>query len=153
MLRVELPAKLSREIRQKAKAAFPREEYCILLGTRESDELWVVEALYWPEDRADYATEDTVNVHMDWWLDAKRFAADNCYEILSDLHSHCYESDCEPDVGPSCSDLDYSTWITLLCDGQPGVMGICMVQKVADGKMRSKIRFWPIVQKIQTEIV
>lgn len=141
--RVELPKHLAEEFKVAAKAAFPREEYAIILGKATKGGVYRPSFLYFPPDREPYCTEDKVDVQYLWWDSARKAAKDQNLSILGDLHSHPWPEGWEPNktCEPSAADLDRWWFLHKKTRRKNPIMGICSVFPSARG-LECLFRFW-----------
>ncbi len=84
---------------------------------------------------------------------AKKRAEKVGLEVLGDIHSHCYDRKAfnGNDCGPSEIDLDECIPPRRITGGQTTIFGICTIWK-RPKTVRSRIRFWPEIPKIDTNI-
>jgi hypothetical protein len=145
MLSVTFPTRLSRQLYSKCRAAFPNEEYAVLLGTHSGQE-YEIEELYFPPERLKRMSPDAVYVKDSWLNDAHRLAQGLGLEVLGEIHSHCYDVELEGAGGldPSEADWDRANQMKAATKGRFRLMGIVRVLKKGE-KLGCRCRFWPAV--------
>jgi len=151
--RVEFPETLARSFKRAAKAVFPREFYAILLGDR-GQSAFLVHELWIPTEQEEFCTAMSVDIPMRWWKEAQKYADNRAFEVLGDLHSHCFDLEDvrEYDASPSEGDIDRSMSLLKLTGGEEAVFGICTINEYPRQK-RARFRFWPLIAKVETQIV
>lgn len=151
---VELPRSLAEEFKRAAKAAFPREEYGILLGKATRDGIVRPSRLYIPPDTAIFCGESWVSMQDHWWKDAKKLAKAEGLSLLGDLHSHPYPAEYVPDktAGPSAQDLDGCWYLTKKTRRKNPIFGICSVYPTGRG-LDCTFRFWNAVPSPELYLV
>jgi proteasome lid subunit RPN8/RPN11 len=138
-----MPKFLAEEFKAAAKAAFPREEYAIILGTATKGGVYRPSFLYFPPDVEKYATPDLIWIQDHWWASAKKAAKDQKLSLLGDLHSHPWPKEWIPEKesSPSAADLDRGAHLRRKTRRKEPIMGICSVYPTGRG-MDCNIRFW-----------
>lgn len=146
--RVELPKYLADEFRVAAKAAFPREEYAIILGSATKGGVYRPSFLYFPSDRAKFSGKEWVQPQDHWWFEARKAARDQKVSILGDIHSHPFSKDVPQEVTgiPSAPDWDSSAYLIKKTRRKNPIMGICCLYETGRG-LDSVIRFWLAVDQ------
>lgn len=133
-----VPPAIIREFKARAKTAFPKETWALMLGTIAGDHAHVDE-LYWPDDVDRFATNCQVSEQPHWFAEAQEQAKESDLVICGRLHSHPYERDeadfLVTDRAQSEGDLD-----------SPGsrylISGVCVVQELKAKRLRASMRFW-----------
>jgi len=145
MSRVIFPERLSRLFYKKCRAVFPTEEYAILLGTQDGDE-FSIEDLYFPPERLLTSTAEQIVRNFSWFETATKLANLQGYEVLGDIHSHCYDFAEYDDIGPYPSEQDWDGGKILrnLTFGEYRLIGIVRVLKKGD-RLACRSRFWPAI--------
>ena len=144
MVTVKFPTKLSKKFYQKAKTAFPNEEYAILLG-KKTPTGFRVDHLYFPTERLNDQHPEHVNAKMNWFETAQEMANTLNLEVLGDMHSHCYyEIDGFAGTDPSEADWEWAESLKLISGGKYRLLGIVRLLEKG-GKTRCATRFWPAV--------
>jgi len=133
-LTVAIPVHLVSRFRRRAKRAFPREAYAILLGSREARQV-TVEDLYFPTHSEIESTPEFVRVSEGAWAAARLTANWQGLDVVGDLHSHCYKGN-RPviDCAPSQIDLERFE--------RAYIQGIMSITRLPGGKLRTRCRFW-----------
>lgn len=141
--RVELPKSLAEEFKAAAKAAFPREEYAILLGKATKSGVYRPSFLYFPSDRAKFSGKTWVEPQDHWWFEARKAARDQKVSILGDIHVHPYPADVPQEISgiPSAPDWDSSAYLIKKTRRKQPIMGICCLYETGRG-LDCTIRFW-----------
>jgi proteasome lid subunit RPN8/RPN11 len=117
---VQLTRSLKRRITESAKEAYPLEDFAILLGV-VTDSYFKIGDIYYPANRLDKATENSVKVDLGWYEEARKYARGSNYYVIGDVHSHPMTDDYDIDLAPSECDWQGS--------GQDWLMGICTVRE------------------------
>ncbi len=145
MAHVIFPRRLSRLLYEKCRAAFPNEEYAILLGTKHKGG-FEIEDLYFPPARLLDLRPDRVNAKMVWFDEAHKIAQLSGIDVVGEIHSHCYDTEIEdyPGLDPSEDDWDRASALHHATRGQFALMGIVRVLKKG-GRLSCRSRFWPAV--------
>ena len=145
MIPVTFPTRLSRQLYQKCREAFPCEEYAVLLGSVDGKG-FEIEELYFPPERLRRLSPDTVHVKPSWLEDAHRLATGLGLEVIGEIHSHCYDVETEGAGGldPSEADWDRASQLLAATRGRFRLMGIVRVLKKGE-KLSCRSRFWPAV--------
>ena len=127
--------KVKLKIAKIAKAAYPKEFFAFLLGTRSKKSL-VIEDLFVPIiiNTENSVTFDTAEA----FLDVYEYAGEENLEVLGDIHSH-------PDfIDASPSEQDWNNcqhFVDLYL--KPPIMGIVGVFKDKNGKLKTRTKFYP----------
>jgi len=129
--KVVFPNSLRQQFIKAAKLAFPREEFCFLLGRRDENGIFTVAELYFPPGRENSSTVDYVEPDVEWFRWAREIGFQKGLIILGDLHSHCYDANKEgvADTSPSEQDFQYMEAIKDDAEHYYSIMGICRVVK------------------------
>ena len=145
MVNVSFPRRISRRFYEKCRAAYPCEEYAILLGTITKSEI-EIEDLYFPPERLKNLHPDYVDAKPAWLEDAHRLASGIGLEVVGEIHSHCYNAADGPYPGldPSEADWDRGAALRLATAGRYRLMGIVRVLKRGP-KYHCRTRFWPAI--------
>lgn len=135
-IKLTIPRKVMAEIRQGAKAAFPKEWWALLLGTEAGDHVYVDE-LHVPDDQKAYSSGVTVHEPPHWFRGANAQARESELAVIGRIHSHPFTQleaqGCVWDRSQSEGDIDSQRHI---------VSGICVVQQLKNKRLRTSIRFW-----------
>ena len=149
MIHLTVPPAIEREIKAKAKAAFPREWFCYCLGTVAGDSVHIDE-LWVPENQERYCTEATVNVQPWWMAEAAEAAKESGLMLVADAHSHGYSyregRGVVIDRAQSEQDIERA--------GRLFVAGICTVQQVMRAgrkTLRASLKWWGPNVPVQTK--
>lgn len=141
---VVFPARLQNAFKKAAKAAFPREEYALLLGKCDENGEFKVEDLYFPSDRAENSGPYHVDVRDEWFKHAQERYFKQGLIVLGDIHSHCYDSGKETPADMMPSEVDIHS-LSYLKDGlEPyySIMGILRLIKKKKS-ITSKLALYP----------
>lgn len=150
-LSVRIPKALEEHFKKSAKAAFPNEEYAILIGHKSGPETFEVIDLYYPADRQRFCSPHHVKVQAKWFKEARKEARSRGYRLIGDIHSHPYDN--EPaDASPSECDWDNAEYPKYWTNGAQIITGICMVIKKPT-RWYSRVRFWPTFRAIRKKVV
>ncbi len=132
-----VPARIEREFKRAAKAAWPSEAFGYLLGTVAGDHVYI-ESLYVPDDMAEHCTHNRTEIQPEWLIDAQEAAKEDGLIICGDLHSHPFRyretRGVIQDRVQSEGDLD--------CPHKWLVAGVCVVQEMRNKRLRASTRFW-----------
>ena len=135
-IKLTIPRKVIAEIRQGAKAAFPKEWWALLLGTNAGDHVQVDE-LYIPDDQDAYTSDYVIYEQTHWFAEAEAQARESELLVVGRIHSHPFTQieaqGCIWDRSQSEGDIDSQRHI---------VSGICVVQQLKNKRLRTSIRFW-----------
>lgn len=139
-MRIKTPARVRRTFIDRVRANFPCEALGYLIGRTDEQYTLNVEEIFFPHDLDEHCTPTQVNVRHSWLRDARRRARQLKAIVLGDIHSHPYTQEelsrykIAPDCSPSEGDLARSS-LGLIA-------GICLVKQGADGKLRTRIKYW-----------
>jgi hypothetical protein len=150
---VIFPKKLRNKFVRAAKKSFPVEEFCLLLGQKHPDGTFRINDLYFPPDRGDFSTPDSVNSPAYWYKDAAKHAFKNGDILLGDLHSHCYDLDTDgyvEDAIPSLADLERISIIQEHCAHYYAIFGILSVTK-SNGRTGVTLNMFPALSPLKIE--
>ena len=146
---VECPEAIIARIKQLSRGAFPKEVYAYLLGTRVNSTVYVIEDLFLPTDPNRYAkTHKTGSFPDSAFVEGMEAAEEFGGKLIGDFHSHPYTRkeilagrSQQPPIFPDCalSEDDYHppTW--------ERISAICLVTETKDGRLRCRVRFWPVI--------
>lgn len=143
-VRIEYSSKLIRKFQAAARAAYPRETFAYLLGHALGD-LYVIEDIWIPPDVGNHTTRVAVFIQDSWLTDAAEFAKEEELSVIGDIHSHPRPfkvwrgqlSEVTPSAG------DHATgWGN-------GICGICVVTELKSGKLRTRVKFYPPVYRVE----
>lgn len=142
---VVIPQKIRKDLSNIAKADYPNEVFAFILGEVSGDD-YRIQKLYFPEAKA-----TPVSIHFKIGpelVEALEEAAEDNLKILGDVHSH-------PGFVEACpSEHD---WINckefkdfyIKCP----IMGILGVFPGKSGKLRTRLKFWPWIDKNICQII
>ncbi len=149
-IRLEVPAKLTRDFKRQAKEAFPIETVAYVLG-RDAGTIAEAHELYIPDGVQECCTAHYFIPQPHWAIEAAAAAKDEGLCVLGTIHSHPYTfreiGNRKPDRTPSEGDHD-----SRLLHVGVGIYGICAVQQYENGKLRASIRFWGPTCHLDTQV-
>lgn len=142
---------VERRFRQQAREAFPKETLAYLMGHDYGNRMEVVDLWVPPADLTK-ATSYYIDLaeHIDW--EAAEYAKSEGLQLLGDIHTHPWTHS-EVDlrrrirfsspISPSASDWDR-------LEGVRWLMGICLIEQMANQRLRCQFRYWgPITQIVR----
>jgi hypothetical protein len=143
VIHLSVPPRIVREIKDAAKAAFPKETYFLLIGTTAGDQLHIDE-LYVPDDVDRHTTPWAVNPQPHWMMEAQELASETYPDamVLGWGHSHSFVlgevKGRVRDHAQSEGDIDFHPAGLL-------ISAVCVVQEFQrKGRfaLRASVRFW-----------
>jgi hypothetical protein len=145
-LRLKFPVRLDAEFKYEAKKKFPKETLAYVLGSITKGQIIACEELFWPDNSI--GSENDIIVKDHWLREAQDSAKEQGLEVIGSIHSHPWKykegnMNWPPDRAPSENDYD-SVLI------HAGMLGICVVQEMANHKLRASIRFWSPMLNVKT---
>jgi hypothetical protein len=145
-MKVTVSRRLLDKFRREAKAMFPLEAFSVMLGRCTVDGV-VVSSLFIPSDQRKSGDINSVPM-ANVWLAAARRVADDCKMfVVGELHSHAESGKWKHDTSPSADDWDRASaagWY---------VHGVCSIRKHENGRISTRIRFWPARLDIKEKIL
>jgi hypothetical protein len=150
---IKLSKRLAAKFIREAKKQFPKEFLVYCIGSKGRGGSIVIRDLIFPnEGEIAKATEDEIHPTLGFECRAWTLALEQGWELLGDLHTHCYESNSDgfSDPAPSYQDYDRFHEVRKIAPFQ--IFGICVLQKYGR-KMYSRITFWPAAPPPTVQLV
>jgi proteasome lid subunit RPN8/RPN11 len=135
-VKVEIAKRLVRRIKLEAKAHYPKEFLCYLLGYNGINGFTVKE-IYTPPDVAEYSDKYSVGCPYHWWEDATDIADDLGMDIVGDCHSHTNGSDASLSER-DCDSIPHEDWVS----------GVCSIIRTKRGLRVYSLQFWPYTKPL-----
>lgn len=137
--RVRLGRKFAERFVREAKKVFPLEHYAYLLGSKGRGHEWVVREVVWPEpgELRQEPEGRWVCPTNAYYNRALERSSDTGWELIGDLHSHCFEVEHEFNTVPSWQ--DFTRWTPQSFK----VFGVCALHR-GPVKIKRKITFWRV---------
>lgn len=129
-----------------AKHAFPAEEYAIILGIKTEDGNFEVKDLYYPEDRLDGSTPESIDIDEKWFEQAQEDGFRRGLIVLGDVHTHCYDEAREgvAENAPSAVDYDWLAHAKFNLAHYYSIMGILrVVKRKKTGRFSCDLMLYP----------
>jgi hypothetical protein len=152
-IKLELSPRALKSYKNQAKAFFPKELLGYLLG-HDIGSTIIVSYIWVPEDQIAAKRWVQISEHFDW--EAADLAADEDLQVVGDIHSHPNTNKelrvfrrlkfTGMDLSPSQGDWDSRLgcrWIT----------GICGIDQLNGGTLRSSVRFWAPMQRVEEVVI
>lgn len=144
-MKIVYSRRLMDHFRRTAKAMYPREAYAALLS-KVIGETCQIDMVYIPDDQEKWSSESGLAVPQRVWDKAQRIARKVGLVFAGDIHSHPFPSSFKHDCSPS--DLDW----TRAREARLTFHGICSIRKHPDGRLTTRIKFWPRTAELKERI-
>lgn len=142
---VVIPQKIRKDLSNIAKADYPNEVFAFILGEVSGDE-YRIQKLYFPEVKA---TETGIFFEISPAIsEALEEAAEENLKLLGDVHSHPKFIDASPSEHDWLNCKTFKNFY-VKCP----IMGILGVFPGKSGKLRTRLKFWPWIDKNICQII
>lgn len=135
------------EFKKVAKAHF-LEVFGFAIGNCYVGDIYEISFIWIPDDWQKYSTPYSFNPLDEWFKQAQKIAKKNKLQVLGTIHSHPIDENHKGAqyqcASPSETDWDHHIYYPL--------EGICAISRNRSGVLTARIRWWPQIRPVRTEI-
>lgn len=138
---VEVCKEVGKEIRRAARKEFPNEYLGFLIGHDLGEKVAIVDV--WHSDYINSPEMIEEGAYYAAMADAREHARTVGGDVVGDVHSHAYKYDEACPVAMDCAPSEGDMKL-----GSDGLMAICMVRQEKNGRLTTKLNFYPPIAAV-----